>query len=86
MSIAISNYQPQAAAPASAQPVAQQSSASAAPAKPQAPVQDSVQISSLAQAARKEAIESPAQTAHEAATGDIQAKHLLAREQAANKA
>ncbi len=54
--------------------------------KPQpaaAPV-DTVHISVAAQALQ-EAIETPAQTSREANAGDIQAKHLLARE-AAEKA
>jgi len=45
---------------------------------------DTVQISAAA-LALKEAIENPAQTAREAAGGDLQAKRLLARE-AADKA
>jgi hypothetical protein len=40
-----------------------------------------VKISAAAQV-RQEAIETPAQTAKEAAAGDLQAKHLLAREAA----
>ncbi len=45
---------------------------------------DSVKISAAAQA-MQETIETPAQTAKEAAGGDVQARHLLARE-AAEKA
>jgi hypothetical protein len=44
---------------------------------------DSVQLSSAAQAALQEAMETPAQTAKEAGKGDAQAKRLLAREAAA---
>ena len=40
----------------------------------------------LAAAANKEATETPAQTAQEAQGADMQAKRLLAREQAASKA
>ena len=39
---------------------------------------DTVQLSDAAQAALREAVETPAQTAKEAATGDLQAKRLLA--------
>jgi hypothetical protein len=54
-----------------------------AAAKPQPPVpSDTVQISSAAAVALKEAIENPAQTAHEAASGDQVAKRLLAKEAA----
>jgi hypothetical protein len=52
-----------------------------AQAKPLAAPTDTVQISAAAQAL-KEAIENPAQTAHEAASGDLVAKRLLAREAA----
>lgn len=66
-----------------------QASSAAAPstgnsARVQAPANDSVQISNLAKAALKEATETPAQTAQEAAGGDAQARRLLAKE-AANK-
>ena len=44
---------------------------------------DTVQISSAAKAALQEAMETPAQTAKEAHSGDIQAKKLLAKEEAA---
>jgi hypothetical protein len=57
----------------------------AAVSKPQPPPTDTVQISSAAAQALKEAIENPTQTAKEAASGDQQAKRLLARE-AADKA
>jgi len=71
-----SAVQPKAA---TKQPASQSASAKVQP----APV-DTVQISAAAQAL-KEAIENPAQTAREAAGGDIQAKRLLAKE-AADKA
>ena len=48
--------------------------------------QDIVQLSSAAQAALREATETPAQTAKEASHGDIQAKHLLAKQAAAKEA
>ncbi len=47
---------------------------------------DTVQISSAAQTALKETLETPAQTAKEAAGGDHQAQRLLAKEAAAEKA
>jgi len=47
---------------------------------------DRVQLSSAAQAALREAVETPAQTAKEAASGDAQAKRLLATEEAAKEA
>jgi hypothetical protein len=46
---------------------------------------DTVQISNAAQAALKEATETPAQTAQEARNGDGPAQRLLAREVAAEK-
>jgi hypothetical protein len=49
-------------------------------------VRDTVQISNAAQAALKEVIENPAQTAKEASSGDHQAQRLLAIEAAARKA
>jgi hypothetical protein len=49
-------------------------------------VRDTVQISGAAQAALKEVIETPAQTAKEANSGDHQAQRLLAIEAAARKA
>jgi hypothetical protein len=69
---------PQAAAHAAA--AAQQPT----PSKPQPAPTDTVQLSIAAQAF-KEAIENPAQTAREAAGGDLQAKRLLSKE-AADKA
>jgi hypothetical protein len=40
---------------------------------------ENVKLSSAAQAALREASETPAQTAREASGGDVQAKHLLAK-------
>lgn len=54
--------------------------------KPAAQAQDTVQISSAAQAALQEATETAAQTAKEARSGDRQAQKLLAKEAAAAKA
>jgi hypothetical protein len=42
--------------------------------------QDHVQLSAAAQSALREASETPAQTAKEARQGDVQAKHLLAKQ------
>jgi hypothetical protein len=66
-----------------AQPVAQAAATVQQPAvsKPQPAPNDTVQISAAALAI-KEAIENPAQTAREAASGDQVAKRLLAREAA----
>lgn len=68
-------------------PVAQPavSAHSSTPPKPEASGSgktDAVQLSSAAQAALKEASETPAQTAKEANGGDMVAKRLLAKEQA----
>jgi hypothetical protein len=52
-------------------------------ATPQAAVKDTVQISDAAKILQ-EATETPAQTAKEAGTGDLQARALLAREAAAH--
>jgi hypothetical protein len=63
-------------------PAPQAAPTTQAPAKPQTPAPtDTVQISAAAQAL-KEAIENPAQTAREAASGDLVAKRLLAKEAA----
>jgi|GEM_PF-1985973 hypothetical protein len=51
--------------------------------QPQSVPTDTVQLSSAAQAALQEALETPAQTAKEAGTGDAQAERLLAKETAA---
>ena len=48
--------------------------------KPSSSGADTVQLSSIASGALQEATETPAQTAHEAAMGDSQARRLLARE------
>ena len=76
-----------------AQPVARTTTApakKAAPAKPAAtPKTDTAQLSQAAQAALaaiQEATETPAQTAQEAARGDVRAQHLLAKETAAKSA
>jgi anti-sigma28 factor (negative regulator of flagellin synthesis) len=68
------------------QPTAQAKAAPSTTVQPKAQpaISDTVQISAAAQA-RQETIETPVQTAKEAAAGDLQAKHLLARE-AAQKA
>ena len=47
---------------------------------------DTVRLSSAAQSALVEAAETPAQTAKEATQGDVQAKHLLAKQAAAKAA
>jgi hypothetical protein len=47
---------------------------------------DKVQLSSSAQAALRESVETPAQTAKEAGSGDMQARRLLAKEEAAKEA
>lgn len=46
----------------------------------------SMSISSAGQAAAQEAAETPAQTAREAQSGDVQAKRVMAREAATRKA
>ncbi len=57
----------------------------APPAPAAAAPQEVVQLSSAAQAALREATETPAQTAKEAGHGDVQAKHLLAKQAAAKE-
>lgn len=74
---------PQAQPQAAVQPSPARQPARATAPQPQAAVTDTVRLSSAAQI-RQEAIETPAQTAREAASGDRQAKALLAREAAAN--
>jgi hypothetical protein len=54
------------------------------PAPRNAATTENVQLSSAAQAALREATETPAQTAKEANGGDVQAKHLLAKRAADN--
>ena len=58
--------------------------ASTPEARPQPVPKESVQLSSAAQAALREAVETPAQTAKEAGSGDMQAK-LLAKQEAAKE-
>jgi hypothetical protein len=67
---------------AAAQP---QAATQPAQAKPQPAPTDTVQISSAKQIVQ-ESVETPAQTAKEAAGGDLQARRLLAREAAAKAA
>jgi hypothetical protein len=59
--------------------------ATAPESRPQPVPQDSVQLSSAAQSALRESTETPAQTAKEASSGDMQAKRLLAKEEAAKE-
>jgi len=54
--------------------------------RPQPVPIDQVQLSSDAQAALREAVETPAQTVKEASTGDLQARRLLAKQEAAKEA
>ncbi len=71
-----------------AQPAANSAAQSLPKAQPQStaqPVTDTVQISTAAQAALRETLETPAQTAKEASSGDRQAQRLLAKEAAASK-
>jgi len=70
---------------ASAQPAAQAVPAQPAPSKfgPQPSASDTVQISNAAKALLQESLETPAQTAKEASSGDVQAIRLLARHAAA---
>jgi len=89
MSNAISNsaYTNQTTA-VQAQPAAKAAAPSPKPAPAKAPapspaVNDTVQISNAARAMMQEAIETPVQTAKEAAKGDRQAQRLLAKEAAA---
>jgi Ribonuclease G/E len=66
------------------EPAAQPAKAAAQPGSnqvtQQAPVTDTVQLSSGAKAALQELSETPTQTAKEAASGDAQARRLLAKE------
>jgi len=64
------------------QAAAQPSPAPPSKAQPAPAPADTVQISAAAKALQ-ETIETPVQTAKEAAGGDLQAKHLLPREAAA---
>jgi hypothetical protein len=79
--LSANHAQPLPQTAAAPQPAPSKASAKSAP--PAA--NDTVQISNWARQALLEAIENPAQTAHEAAGGDLQAKRLLAKE-AADKA
>jgi len=54
-------------------------------ARPQPVPVDKVELSSTAQAALREAGETPAQTAKEASAGDMQAKRLVARQEEAKQ-
>ena len=54
--------------------------------RPQPVPVDKVQLSSEAQAALRESVETPAQTAHEAGSGDMQAKRMLAKQEASKEA
>jgi len=74
---------PQAQPQAASQPSPARQPAPAAAPQPPAAITDTVKLSVAAQI-RQEAIETPAQTAKEAASGDRQAKALLAREAAAS--
>jgi hypothetical protein len=56
-----------------------------APSKTAAAHGDTAQLSSAAQAALKEATETPVQTSKEASSGDLQAQRLLARESASTQ-
>ena len=66
-------------------PQPQDVKAPASESRPQPVPQDSVQLSSAAQSALREATETPAQTAKEAGSGDMQAKRLLAKQEAAKE-
>jgi hypothetical protein len=68
-----------------AAPQPQDVRASTPEARPQSVPKESVQLSSAAQAALREAVETPAQTAKEAGSGDMQAKLLLAKQEAAKE-
>ena len=69
----------------SAQPAAQATAAQPTPprATTQPSTADTVQISSAAKALSQENLETSAQTAHEASSGDVQAQRLQARHAAA---
>jgi len=69
----------------SAQPAAQATAAQPTPSKATAQPSpaDTVQISSAAKALSQENLETSAQTAHEASSGDVQAQRLQARHAAA---
>jgi hypothetical protein len=54
--------------------------------RPQPVPIDKVQLSSAAQAALRETVETPAQTAKEAGSGDMQARRMLAKQEASKEA
>jgi len=54
--------------------------------RPQPVPVDEVQLSATAQAALRETVETPDQTAKEAGSGDVHAKRLLAKQEAAKEA
>ncbi len=73
---------PPAAQPTQSKPATEKSTnPSSAP-----PPSEKVQLSRAAQTALQESLETPAQTAKEAGTGDMQAKRMLAKEAAAKGA
>ena len=81
-----SNQAP-AAPPAAPQAVAEAGAEAKAQPKDAPPVPtDTVHLSSAAEAILRESMETAAQTAKEANGGDIQAKHLIARQAAAKAA
>lgn len=77
---------PPATEPAATSKTSSSQSSQSKPAPSPAAQADAVQLSSAAQAALKEMTETPAQTAKEASGGDVQAKRLLAKEEATQKA
>jgi len=66
-------------------PQPQDIKATAPESRPRPVPQDTVQLSGAAQSALREATETPAQTAKEAGSGDMQAKRLLAKQEAAKE-
>ena len=73
------------APPAAKSATSSQKSAQSQPPSTVSTPADTVQISSAAKAALQEALETRAQTANEARSGDHQAQRLLAKEAAARK-
>lgn len=69
-------------APVQVRPTAAHEKRASEAAPPSVP-KDTVQLSSAAQAALQEAMETPAQSAKEAGAGDLQAKRLVAKQAAA---
>ena len=96
MSTSISNSSPpiprspQPGGDAPTAPVAKERSANsdnqARPPETRDVPKDTVNLSAAAQSALREASETPADTAREAHQGDVQAKHLLAKQMAAKAA